>query len=47
MHQRASGKTVQSTVGNIELDTALYALDSFKWTAQAKTWFFKELEQYF
>lgn len=46
-HKRASGKTVQSTVGNIELDTALYALDSFKWTSQAKTWFFKELEQYF
>lgn len=46
-HKRASGKVVQSTVGNIELDTALYALDSFKWTSQAKTWFFKELEQYF
>ena len=45
--RRRSGKVVQSAVSNVELDTALYVLDEFKWSAEAKKWFFKELEQYF
>lgn len=45
--RRRSGKVVQSAVSNVELDTALYVLDEFKWSSEAKKWFFKELEQYF
>ena len=45
--KRRSGKVVRSAVSNVELDTALYVLDEFKWSAEAKKWFFKELEQYF
>jgi hypothetical protein len=45
--RRRSGKVVRSAVSNVELDTALYVLDEFKWSAEAKKWFFKELEQYF
>ena len=45
--KRRSGKVVQSAVSNVELDTALYVLDEFKWSSEAKKWFFKELEQYF
>ena len=45
--RRRSGKVVRSAVSNVELDTALYVLDEFKWSSEAKKWFFKELEQYF
>ena len=45
--KRRSGKVVRSAVSNVELDTALYVLDEFKWSSEAKKWFFKELEQYF
>ena len=45
--KRRSGKVVQSAVSNVDLDTALYVLDEFKWSSEAKKWFFKELEQYF
>ena len=32
--RRRSGKVVQSAVSNVELDTALYVLDEFKWSAE-------------
>jgi len=33
----------ETTVTNVELDTAQYVFDNFKWEQDAKDWFFKEL----
>ena len=35
---RADGRTVSSSVTNVEIDTAGYALRTFRWTDSAKEW---------
>lgn len=41
---RADGRTVSSSVTNVEIDTAGYALRTFRWTDSAKEWFARAME---
>ena len=41
---RADGRTLASSVTNVEIDTAAYALRTFRWTSAARKWFTRAME---
>ena len=41
---RPDGRTVSTSVTNVEMDTAAYALREFNWTGPAREWFEREME---
>jgi 5-hydroxyisourate hydrolase-like protein (transthyretin family) len=41
---RADGRVVKSSVTNVELATALYALETFAWADDAQAWFQERVE---